>query len=158
MNMKFLRQSIAAFSVIELILTLAIGLLLSSSFTQIAKNNYLFNSARTSAEQIRSLLDYYSAVALTSKQPQRIVFSTTAHSVSLQSDSSDMDKQQLLLKLPRGVEFSDISFGTLSENNKILTLRPQTSAIPGRVTISSERNSCTLTQSLRGLRTVKCLH
>ena len=144
-----------AFSITELLVSIVIlSLLLSSSILHISP----FTSSKKlkrSAQELSQLLDNQALEATTTNQDITIVFELPTTILRHTEFNSAIKK--ILLRLPDSLTITRAQFANISSAPHSLILRSDGSATPGTIIVSdNHQNTCSITQALRGPRTLTC--
>ncbi len=149
-----------AFTLIEILLILALISALAVVFSYPTLGRLQAKSAQTSAREIVEVSQHFAEVALTLKNDIVMRYSPGTNSIvsNCRLDGHVVTTGEFpVLVLSDGVFIARWRFGTVTESGGDLILYKNGSASPGTIEVKDSSGAhCTITQALRGRRSIRC--
>lgn len=150
------------YSLLDLILTLSLCAIIASSLA--LNKSGIKRSARIEIQSLLSDIDTYAYLAIKHNTDYYIEFNQQHSSYRIFNKTHQNQINTIKQSsFPSGIKIASANFGTLTAHGNAiaehtLIMRANASASPGSVSLKSDKNTCSIIQTLRGARRFTCIN
>jgi type II secretory pathway pseudopilin PulG len=144
----------AGSSIMEMLLVMLIVAIAAGSTALSSSRLLQARRLKSTSTELLRHIEHWALEARYLQEDVHLIFGETSLTTLRMSTLSSPEAKK---SLPKGIRFAEPRFANLSLGERVLTLRKNGSATPGRVTLVAKNGSrCELIHALRGRKTLRC--